>query len=233
MLNKEAEKMGILLPDDADLLFSKYTDLLLSYNEVMNLTAITDKDEINIKHYLDSMAPLAFSLIPDGAKVADVGSGAGFPGVPLKIGKRDIRLTAIDSLNKRINFLETVKNELSLRDFEAIHLRAEEAGRNEDLRESFDVATSRAVANLSVLAEWCLPLVKTGGSFIALKGPSPEEEIEEAKGALKELGGELGDVYKVNLPGNITHSIVLIKKISQTPSKYPRKPGKASKSPIK
>ena len=233
MLKKEAEKMGILLPDDADLLFSKYTDLLLSYNEVMNLTAITDKDEINIKHYLDSMAPLAFSLIPDGAKVADVGSGAGFPGVPLKIGKRDIRLTAIDSLNKRINFLETVKNELSLRDFEAIHLRAEEAGRNEDLRESFDVATSRAVANLSVLAEWCLPLVKKGGSFIALKGPSPEEEIEEAKGALKELGGELGDVYKVNLPGNITHSIVLIKKISQTPSKYPRKPGKASKSPIK
>lgn len=233
MLKKEAEKMGILLPDDADLLFSKYTDLLLSYNEVMNLTAITDKDEINIKHYLDSMAPLAFSLIPDGAKVADVGSGAGFPGVPLKIGKRDIRLTAIDSLNKRINFLETVKNELSLRDFEAIHLRAEEAGRNEDLRESFDVATSRAVANLSVLAEWCLPLVKKGGSFIALKGPSPEEEIEEAKGALKELGGEFGDVYKVNLPGNITHSIVLIKKISQTPSKYPRKPGKASKSPIK
>lgn len=233
MLNKEAEKMGILLPEDGEALFSKYTDLLLSYNEVMNLTAITDRNEINIKHYLDSMAPLAFSLIPDGAKVADVGSGAGFPGVPLKIGKRDIRLTAIDSLNKRINFLETVKNELSLRDFDTIHLRAEEAGQNKDLRESFDVATSRAVANLSVLSEWCLPLVKVGGSFVALKGPSPEEEIEEAKTAVCELGGEFSGVYKVNLPGNITHSIVLIKKISQTPSKYPRKPGKASKNPIK
>lgn len=230
---KEAEKMGIKLSEDADLLFSKYTDLLLSYNEVMNLTAITDKEEIKIKHYLDSVAPLAFSLIPDGAKIADVGSGAGFPGVPLKIAKRDICLTAIDSLKKRLNFLQTVKNELSLDNFDTVHLRAEEAGQNKELRESFDIATARAVANLSVLAEWCLPLVKVGGSFIALKGPSPEEEIEEAREAVSVLGGEIADVFTVNLPGNITHSIVLIKKISQTPSKYPRKPGKASKQPIK
>lgn len=230
---KEAEKLGIKLPEDADLLFSKYTDLLLSYNEVMNLTAITDREEIKIKHYLDSVSPLAFSLIPDGAKVADVGSGAGFPGVPLKIAKRDIHLTAIDSLNKRLNFLETVKNELSLDDFDTVHLRAEEAGQNKELRESFDIATARAVANLSVLAEWCLPLVKVGGSFIALKGPSPEEEIDEAREAVSVLGGEIAEVFTVNLPGEIKHSIVLIKKISQTPSKYPRKPGKASKQPIK
>lgn len=230
---KEAEKMGIKLPDDADLLFSKYTDLLLSYNEVMNLTAITDKEEIKIKHFLDSVSPLAFSLIPEEASVADVGSGAGFPGVPLKIAKRDIHLTAIDSLNKRLNFLETVKNELSLDNFDTVHLRAEEAGQNKELRESFDIATARAVANLSVLAEWCLPLVKVGGSFIALKGPSPEEEIEEAKEAISVLGGEIKDVFSVNLPGGITHSIVYVKKISQTPSKYPRKPGKASKQPIK
>lgn len=230
---KEAEKLGIKLPEDADLLFSKYTDLLLSYNEVMNLTAITDREEIKIKHYLDSVSPLAFSLIPDGAHVADVGSGAGFPGVPLKIAKRDIHLTAIDSLNKRLNFLETVKNELSLDDFDTVHLRAEEAGQNKELRESFDVATARAVANLSVLSEWCLPLVKVGGSFIALKGPSPEEEIDEAREAVSVLGGEIADVFTVNLPGEIKHSIVLIKKISQTPSKYPRKPGKASKQPIK
>ena len=225
--------MGISLPSDADKLFSEYTDLLLSYNEVMNLTAITDREEIKIKHYLDSLMPLAFSLIPDGAKVADVGSGAGFPGVPLKIGKRDIKLTAIDSLLKRLNFLEEVKNKLSLDNFDTVHLRAEEAGQNKDLRESFDVVTARAVANLSVLSEWCLPLVKVGGSFIALKGPSPDDEIEEAKEAVLVLGGEIAEVFPVNLPGNIDHSIVLIKKISQTPSKYPRKPGKASKQPIK
>lgn len=230
---KEAENMGISLPSDADTLFSEYTDLLISYNEVMNLTAITDREEIKIKHYLDSLMPLAFSLIPDGAKVADVGSGAGFPGVPLKIGKRDIKLTAIDSLLKRLNFLEEVKNKLSLDNFDTVHLRAEEAGQNKDLRESFDVVTARAVANLSVLSEWCLPLVKVGGSFIALKGPSPDDEIEEAKEAVLVLGGEIAEVFPVNLPGNVDHSIVLIKKISQTPSKYPRKPGKASKQPIK
>ncbi len=221
------------MPPDAEMLFSKYTELLLSYNEVMNLTAITDREEINIKHYLDSVSPLAFSLIPDGAKLADVGSGAGFPGLPLKIGKRDIKLTAIDSLNKRINFLKTVGEELSLTDFECIHMRAEEAGQDKALRESFDIATARAVAPLSVLSEWCLPLVRVGGAFIALKGPSPEEEIEEAKTAISALGGEIGDVYAVNLPGDITHSIVYIKKISQTPQKYPRKAGKASKQPIK
>ena len=233
MLKKEAEKLGITLPDDAEVMFSKYTDLLLSYNEVMNLTAITDKNEINIKHYLDSVTPLAFSLIPDGAKVADVGSGAGFPGLPLKIAKRDIHLTAIDALLKRLNFLETVKKELSLENFETVHMRAEEAGQNKDLRESFDIATARAVANLSLLSEWCLPLVKVGGSFVALKGPSPKEEIEEARDAIKVLGGEIAGVFDITLPGEIPHSIVLIKKISQTPSKYPRKPGKASKQPIK
>ncbi|MDO5477755.1 MAG: 16S rRNA (guanine(527)-N(7))-methyltransferase RsmG [Clostridia bacterium] len=221
------------MPLDAESLFDKYTSLLLSYNEVMNLTAITEVEEIKIKHYLDCLSPLAFSLIPDGAKVADVGSGAGFPGLPLKIGKRNIHLTAIDSLNKRINFLKTVGEELSLADFECIHMRAEEAGQDKALRESFDIATARAVAPLSVLSEWCLPLVKVGGAFVALKGPSPEEEIEEAKAAIAVLGGEVSKVYEVNLPGNITHSIVYIKKISQTPQKYPRKAGKASKQPIK
>ena len=230
---KEAEKLGITLSPDAENLFSKYTSLLLSYNEVMNLTAITDRDEIAVKHYLDSLSPLAFSLIPDGAKVVDVGSGAGFPGVPLKIGKRDIHLTAIDSLLKRLNFLETVKEDLSLDGFDTIHMRAEEAGQDKALRESFDIATARAVAPLSVLSEWCLPLVRIGGSFVALKGPSPNEEIEEAKSAIEVLGGEITDVFIVNLPGEIKHSIVLIKKISQSPSKYPRKPGKASKQPIK
>ncbi len=221
------------MPVDATELFDKYTDLLLSYNEVMNLTAITERNEIDIKHYLDSISPLAFSLINDGETVADVGSGAGFPGLPLKIAKRDIHLTAIDSLQKRINFLETVKKELSLEDFNTIHMRAEDAGQDKALRESFDVATSRAVAPLSILAEFCLPLVKAGGRFIALKGPSPKEEIMEAEKAIDILGGKIKDIYEVKLPFDIVHTIVLIEKISQTPSKYPRKPGKASKQPIK
>lgn len=225
--------MGIKLPDDAEELFGKYTKLLLSYNEVMNLTAITDIEEIKIKHYLDCLTPLSFSLIPDGAKVADVGSGAGFPGLPIKIAKRDIHLTAIDALLKRINFLKTIKEELSLSDFECIHMRAEEAGQDKLLRESFDIATARAVANLSSLSEWCLPLVKVGGSFIALKGPTPDDEIEDAKTAITVLGGEIDKIYNVVLPGEIPHTIVCIKKISQTPSLYPRKSGKASKQPIK
>ena len=233
ILIKKAEKMGIFLPQDSEMLFSKYTDLLLKFNEVMNLTAITDKEEILVKHYLDSLSPLIYSLIGDEKSVVDVGTGAGFPGLPLKIGKRDISLTLIDSLKKRVDFLETVKNELSLENVTLIHGRAEEKGHDEALREQFDYAVSRAVAPLSVLAEYCLPFVKVGGSLLALKGPSPEEEIKEGEAAIKTLGGEFGEIYTVKLPGEITHSIVSVKKISHTPPSFPRKPGKPSKSPIK
>ncbi len=233
MLTEKAGKMGILLPPDSEKLFSSYTDLLLKFNRVMNLTAITDRDEILVKHYLDSLSPLIYSLIEDEKSVVDVGTGAGFPGIPLKIGKRDISLTLIDSLNKRVEFLKTVAEELSLEDVTVIHGRAEEKGHDGFLREQFDYAVSRAVAPLSVLAEYCLPFVKVGGRFLSLKGPSPEEEIKEGEKAIETLGGKVEEVYTVNLPGDITHSIVLIKKISQTPLTYPRKPGKPSKSPIK
>ena len=233
ILIKKAEEMGIFVSPDAETLFSEYTDLLLKYNEVMNLTAITDRDEILVKHYLDSLSPLAFSLIEDKKSVVDVGTGAGFPGLPLKIGKRDISLTLIDSLKKRVEFLKTVAKELSLEGVSAIHGRAEEKGHDETLREQFDYAVSRAVAPLSILAEYCLPFVKVGGSFLALKGPAPEEEIEDGKKAIETLGGKIEKIYHVKLPGDIIHSIVLIKKISHTPPSYPRKPGKPSKSPIK
>ena len=224
-------KLGLSLSEETARQLCSFGCAVVEQNKVMNLTAITQPDQVAKLHLLDSLSLLTLEDLRD-KRLIDVGCGAGFPGVPLKIGKRDIHLTAIDALLKRLNFLETVKKELSLDNFDTIHLRAEEAGQNKDLRESFDVATSRAVANLSVLSEWCLPRVKVGGSFVALKGPSPEEEIEEAKTAVCELGGEFSGVYKVNLPGNITHSIVLIKKISQTPSKYPRKPSDISKRPL-
>ncbi len=233
ILREKAEKMGLILPEDSDNLFSKYTDLLLSYNEVMNLTAITDREEIVVKHYLDSLSPLFYSLIEDNKKVVDVGTGAGFPGLPLKIGKRDISLTLIDSLKKRVEFLKTVKEELSLEGVTVIHGRAEDMGHEEALRERFDYALSRAVAPLSVLVEYCLPFLAVGGSFIALKGPSPEEEIKEGQRAIETLGGRVSEVLSVSLPEDIVHSIVVIKKITETPPSFPRKAGKPSKSPIK
>lgn len=225
--------MGIELPEEAEKDFSKYSDLLLSYNKVMNLTAITEEREIEIKHFLDSLTPLKTGLIKNRIKIADVGTGAGFPGLPLKIARRDLSLTMIDSLEKRVNFLKTVCCELSLDNTVCIHKRAEEAGQDKVLRESFDVVVSRAVAPLCVILEYCLPLTKVGGYVLLLKGPSVYSDIQGAKGAAELLGGEFERVEDYTLPGEIHHSIVIIKKISQTPTEYPRKPGKPSKSPLK
>lgn len=225
--------MGIELPKEAERNFSKYADLLVSYNKVMNLTAITEKREIEIKHFLDSLTPLKTGLIKDTMKIADVGTGAGFPGLPLKIAKRNLSLTLIDSLEKRINFLKTVCDELSLDNTLCIHKRAEEAGQDMSLRESFDVALSRAVAPLPVILEYCLPLTKVGGYVLLLKGPSVYDEVQGAKGAAAILGGEILKIEDYTLPGEIRHSIVIVKKISQTPTVYPRKPGKPSKFPLK
>lgn len=213
--------------------FDRYRELLLKYNEVMNLTAITDKREIEIKHFADSLSPLTLNVIAENAKIADVGSGAGFPGMPLKIARPDLSVTLIDALEKRINFLNTVVSELGLEKTECVHMRAEDAGHSESLRESFDVVLSRAVAPLAILSEYCLPLVKVGGYFLAMKGPAPDDEIEEADFALNVLGGKICSVEKVMLPDGICHSIAVIKKISQTPLKYPRKAGKPTKNPLK
>lgn len=213
--------------------FEKYYELLIKYNEVMNLTAITEKEEVKIKHFADSLSPLELGIIKSGMSIADVGSGAGFPGMPLKIAVPELSVTLIDALEKRIGFLKTVAGELGLKDVDCIHMRAEDAGHDTALREKFDVVLSRAVAPLQILSEYCMPLVKEGGYFLAMKGPSPEEEINEAVGAIKALGGEAERVEEIKLPGGIVHSIAVIKKISHTPLKYPRKAGKPAKTPLK
>ena len=170
--------------------FEKYMNLLLEWNEKINLTAITQPEEVKIKHFEDSLTCLKSGYIKDGDKVVDVGTGAGFPGLPIKIENNNVKLTLMDSLNKRINFLKEVSSQLNL-DAECIHIRAEEAGKNKLYREKYDVAVSRAVAKLSVLAEYCLPLVKKGGYMLAMKGKDIDAELEEAKPLIKLLGGQV------------------------------------------
>lgn len=210
--------------------FMKYNELMLEWNEKINLTAITEQRDVVIKHFCDSTA--ALKLIPQGASVVDVGAGAGFPSLPLKIMRPDLKILMLDSLNKRINFLNEMTEKLSLENISAVHARAEELSKKE-LRESFDVCVSRAVARLCVLAELCIPFVKVGGSFLAYKGPAGIEEINEGKHAVELLGGEITEVKKYNLPNSdICHSVIVIKKVRQTPPKYPRNSGKISKTPI-
>ena len=232
MLKEELVKIGNYDTEKAIERFDKYREMLVSYNEVMNLTAITEKEEVEIKHFIDSISPLGLDIVKNGAKVIDVGSGAGFPGLPMKIAREDIDITLMDSLTKRVNFLNEVIDSLELSGAKAVHFRAEDMGQDENYRESFDVAVSRAVAPLSVLAEYCLPLVKVGGAFLALKGPKVDEEAKSGENAIECLGGKLEKVFGVNLPGGITHYIAYVKKISQTPSKYPRKAGKPTKKPL-
>ena len=209
--------------------FQKYENLLIETNKQFNLTAITESDEVNLKHFVDSIS--CQSLIPMGSSVIDVGTGAGFPGLPLKIVRDDIKLTLLDSLGKRVNFLNTVIDELSLFEAAAFHMRAEEGGKNKEFREKFDVATSRAVANLPVLCEYCMPFVKPGGYFLALKGRDAEAEVDLAGKAIKVLGGKLQKIEKVFWQG-LEHRVVVIRKECKTPSRFPRNAGKPSKEPI-
>ena len=231
-LIKEAGKFNIEITENQLENLAKYEKILLEYNEVMNLTAITDHEEILEKHFLDSITLCLSEKLTEGCSLIDIGAGAGFPSMPVKIVREDINLTMLDSLNKRINFLNTVVDNLGLKNAKALHFRAEEGGKNKDLREKFDVATARAVADLAVLAEYAIPFVKIGGYFVAMKGNAPEEEINGAKRAIKEMGGRIEEVKEVVLPSGINHCLVIIKKIEKTPSKYPRKAGKPSKEPI-
>lgn len=202
--------------------FEKYMNLLLEWNEKINLTAITQPEEVKVKHFEDSLTCLKSGYIKDGDSVVDVGTGAGFPGLPIKIENNTIELTLMDSLNKRINFLKEVSSQLNL-DTQCIHIRAEEAGKNKLYRGKYDVAVSRAVARLKVLAEYCLPLVKKGGYMLAMKGKDIEEELDEAKPLIKLLGGQVREVQLHTLSDEeITHSIVVIEKTSDTNPKYPR-----------
>ena len=232
LLFESCKKINVELDDKQIKQFIDYKNMLLEWNEKMNLTAITDEKEVILKHFVDCLVICSGAEL-SGKKIIDVGTGAGFPGVPVKIACPDIDITLLDSLNKRITFLNELKNKLGLEKVDCVHMRAEDGGADKNLRESFDFCISRAVANLAVLSEYCLPFVKVGGSFISMKGPDVEEELNEAKKAIKVLGGEVVEVKKVVIPEtDITHSLIVIKKVKATPSKYPRKAGKAKKEPI-
>lgn len=224
-----AKENGIILDDMALDRFDKYAELLLEWNGKMNLTAITEPEEIEVKHFLDClMLPKYFNL--DYIQtVIDVGAGAGFPSMPLLIYKPDLCLTMMDAINKRLTFLDTAVHALGL-EAQLIHERAEVAGQDKNYREMFDLATARAVAPMNVLAEYCLPFVKVGGYFVALKGSN--DDTEEAKNAIATLGGEVVDNISYKLNGTEPRSIVVIKKISQTPTQFPRKSKKISTKPL-
>ena len=211
--------------------FEKYMNLLLEWNEKINLTAITQPEEVKLKHFVDSLTVLKY--INDDDRVIDIGTGAGFPGIPLKIMNENTKITLLDSLNKRINFLNIVIETLNLRNIQAIHGRAEEIARNKLYREKYDVAVSRAVANLSTLTEYMLPFVKVGGKCICMKGANVNEELERAQNAIKELGGEIERVDNFYLSNNDNErNIIIIRKVKETSSKYPRKAGTPSKEPL-
>jgi len=206
-----------------------YAETLVEWNKKMNLTGITDPESIAVKHFLDSLLPLRFLNIPKGASLIDVGTGAGFPGLPIKIYRPDIELTLLDSLNKRINFLREACKAAEEK-AECIHARAEEGGRNPGCRERYDIAMARAVAAMPVLAEYCLPFVKVGGIFAALKGPN--ENYKDGENAVKLLGGQIADIEEYALPNGDKRMLIIVKKVSPTADKYPRNGGQIAKKQL-
>lgn len=230
-MKQYAKKIGIVLEEEQIEQFYQYEKLLLIWNEKINLTAITKPEEIILKHFIDSITIAKY--IGANKTLVDVGTGAGFPGIPLKIIRKDIQITLLDSLNKRVQFLNEIIKQLELKEVETIHGRVEEFGKNKKYREKFDYATSRAVANLTTLSEYLLPLVKIEGKCICMKGSTVKEEIDQSQKAIAILGGKIEEIEAFQLPeSDIDRHIVLLRKIKQTPAKYPRKPGTPSKEPI-
>ena len=233
LLLESAQALGISLSEVQTDQFMQYLSLLLEWNEKMNLTAITDPVEVVQKHFIDCISVLPHLGLQGGETMIDVGTGAGFPGVPLKIASPALQVTLLDALQKRLTFLDTLTQSLQLSDVTLVHSRAEDGGQNPDLREQFDLCVSRAVANLAVLLEYCLPFVKVGGKLAALKGPDATQEIEQAQNALQIVGGKVTAVIPITIPHtDLQHQLVLVEKIAPTPQRYPRKAGKISKKPL-
>ena len=239
MINFNIEKIaplcsefGIILDETKIKKLNFYGNLLLEWNEKINLTAITAPEDVLYKHFYDCILFFKHNDVPQGASLIDVGTGAGFPGLVLKIVREDLKVTLLDSLNKRITFLKDVIEKCELKNIEAIHSRAEDGGKNPLYREKYDIACARAVANMPVLMEYCTPFVKVGGRFIAMKGPSAEDEVALCDNAIKVLKMEKPQIICEKLPNNDPRTFVIFKKISQTPPEYPRNSGNISRQPL-
>lgn len=227
----DLKAIGIELSDEQIEQFLTYYEMLIEKNKVMNLTAITDFDEVLEKHFEDSLSLIQAVDLEKSQAVIDLGTGAGFPGIPLKIAFPNLQITLADSLNKRILFLDDVIRELGLTGIDTVHGRAEDLAKNSDYREKFDLCVSRAVANLSTLSEYCIPFVKIGGKFISYKAGECDEEVAASKSSIFLLGGKISDIKKFEL-GESGRAFVIIDKVSGTPKKYPRKAGTPSKDPL-
>lgn len=231
LLLEDAAKLGLSVSEEMLARFEKLAELLIEQNKTMNLTAITDPDGVAVKHFADSISALSAYVFPQGARVLDVGTGAGFPSIPLLIARPDLDMTMIDSTAKKLKYVASTVESLGL-NAEVLHTRAEEAGQNKEYREQFDIVCSRAVAALNVLCEYCLPFVKVGGVFLAMKGAKAQEEIAEAKTAINTLGGKIIDEKSFTLSDGGERTIIVIKKISHVSPKYPRVSAQIAKKPL-
>lgn len=233
LFDTELQKLGITLSEVQKEQFDRYYELLIEWNKVMNLTGITEYDEVILKHFIDSLTIVKIKDMNTVTSLIDVGTGAGFPGIPIKIAFPHIRIVLLDSLNKRLKFLNTVIEELNLTSIETLHGRAEDHARKAEYREQFDLCVSRAVANLSTLSEYCIPFVKKEGNFISYKSGASDEEIKQSEKAVKILGGKIEKTEKFMLAGtDMGRALVQIRKIKNTPNRYPRKAGVPSKEPL-
>lgn len=233
MFEEDLKELGVVISDKQKAQFVRYYEMLLDWNEKINLTAITDYDEVFKKHFIDSLSLIKAYDVYTKSNVIDVGTGAGFPGLALKIAYPDLKITLLDSLNKRIHFLNAVIEELHLEGIEAVHGRAEDYAKPDKLREQFDLCVSRAVANLSTLSEYCLPYVKKGGYFISYKSEKITEESKSASHAVSILGGKVREQVEFMLPhSDIYRNLFVIEKVKVTPKKYPRKAGLPAKEPL-
>lgn len=228
---QECEKNGIEYDENRSKIFFEYMNLILEWNEKINLTAIKEEKEFIVKHFIDSLT--IYNLVKNAKRILDIGTGAGFPGIPLKIYLPESEMTLIDSVNKKITVLKDVIEKLKLQKIEALHIRAEELAKNPEYREEFEIVTTRAVSNLATIAEYMLPFVKMGGQAICMKGPNVEQELESAENAIKILGGKVEKVEKMKIDNELERNLVVIRKAKSTNMRYPRGQGKPAKEPIK